>query len=109
MYAIRSYYAGGFSGISNIYALDVASHNVSQMTNARFGADYVAASPSSGIQYFSNYTSDGYKLSEYKAHMAKPLETVLNLSNNFAAQLRPQFGTPVDFSVQPQDTRNNFV
>jgi len=55
---------GSFSGIENIYAIDLESNQISQVTSAEFGAVNADLSPNGKKIVYSNYSSTGYSLVE---------------------------------------------
>jgi len=55
---------GSFSGIENIYALELKSTAVFQVTSAEFGASNADLSPDGKKIVYSNYSSSGYGLAE---------------------------------------------
>ena len=57
---------GSYSGIQNIYALNLANKKVFQVTSAEFGAANARLSPDGKKIVYSNYTSSGYGLVEMK-------------------------------------------
>lgn len=56
----RIYFGGTFSGIDNIYCLDLEAKETYQVTSANFGAFYPQLSDDAKILYYSNYTAHGY-------------------------------------------------
>ena len=58
------FYSAGYSGIENIYALQIASRQVFQVTSVRFGAFEPTVSPDGKKLIYSNYTAFGYELAE---------------------------------------------
>ena len=75
-------YNGSYSGIENIYAIDVASLKVFQVTSALYGATNAELSKKSDKIVYSDYSSDGYRLAETGFNPAawKPLEQVSDYS-----------------------------
>ncbi len=59
----RIYFSGSFSGIDNIYAIDLEDKDKYQLTSVKFGADYPSVSDDGKEIIFSNYSSDGFALS----------------------------------------------
>jgi Tol biopolymer transport system component len=55
---------GSFSGIENIYAVDLKGNEVFQVTSAAYGASNADLSPDGGKIVYSNYSSSGYHLVE---------------------------------------------
>jgi hypothetical protein len=58
----RIYFSGTFSGIDNIYCLDMAEKKSYQVTSERFGAFYPQISADGKTLLYSRYTSNGYKI-----------------------------------------------
>ena len=71
-------YHSTYSGIDNIYALDLTTNKKYQVTSSRFGAYDVCISPLKDKLLVSDYTSSGYNLLEMKLNPAKwlPFEQV---------------------------------
>jgi len=55
-------FTGSYTGIDNIFALDLKTKNLFQVTSARFGATDAEFSKDGKTLYYSNYTSDGYEI-----------------------------------------------
>jgi len=55
---------GSYSGIENIYAINLKSHDIFQVTSAEFGASNAALSQDGKKIVFSNYSSTGFNLAE---------------------------------------------
>ncbi len=58
------YYTSSLTGTDNIFCKSLNTGETTQITSVPFGADYVSAADSSLL--FSNYFSDGYRVSEQK-------------------------------------------
>ena len=65
-YAIGSFvfFNGAFTGIDNIFALNLETGKVYQVTNARFGAVDIEASSDRKHLAYSDYNSMGYQIAE---------------------------------------------
>jgi len=72
----RVFFNGTFSGIDNIYCLDVSSGETFQFSSSRFGAFQPGISLDGKKVFYSNYTSKGFKIAELSMEegMWKPLE-----------------------------------
>jgi len=72
----RIYFNGTFSGIDNIYCLDLKQEQSYQVTSARFGAFYPQLSGDGKVLYYSNYSSLGHGIASMKVDdgLWKPLE-----------------------------------
>jgi len=55
-------FSSDFSGVDNIYSLDLKSKTITEIASVAFGADYPIVSKSGGQLLFSNYSSAGYQL-----------------------------------------------
>ena len=55
-------YQASYNGIDNIYALSLDTHEVFQVTSARFGASDANVLTNQSAIIYSNYTSDGYEI-----------------------------------------------
>jgi hypothetical protein len=55
------YFSGTFSGIDNIYCLELQGNQVYQVTSARFGAYQPSVSKDGKTLHYANYTSRGYE------------------------------------------------
>jgi len=53
---------GSFSGIDNIFAFELPTGKLYQVTSSRFGATDATVSPDGKKIYYSNYTSNGYDI-----------------------------------------------
>lgn len=58
------YYGSPYSGIDNIYALDLDTKQRYQVTSRKFGAFYPSVSPDGKKLAFSDYTVDGFDVVE---------------------------------------------
>jgi hypothetical protein len=58
------YFSAGFSGIDNIYALQVETEKIYQVTSVRFGAYEPTVSENGEKLLYSHYTPTGYELAE---------------------------------------------
>jgi len=76
----RIYFSGTYSGIDNIYCLDLKNQTTYQVTSTRFGAFYPQLSKDGSVLYYSNYTSRGYGVASLNVEdgVWKPLEDVRN-------------------------------
>jgi hypothetical protein len=60
------YFSADFSGIDNLYALDLEDKKITEVASVPYGADYPAISDDKKLLVFSNYSSDGYQLGVLK-------------------------------------------
>jgi hypothetical protein len=72
----RIYFGGTFSGIDNIYCLDLKEKQSYQVTSARFGAFYPQLSRDGKVLYYSNYSAMGNGIASMPVEegLWKPLE-----------------------------------
>ena len=57
-------FTGSFSGIENIYAVQISNKAIFQVTSARFGACNADLSPNGSKIVYSDYSSGGYSLAQ---------------------------------------------
>lgn len=84
-------FTADFSGVDNLYTLNLVSKSIRQVASVRFGADYPAVSPSGKIILFSNYTADGYQLATLpNSGTGKKIQNIqlqpVRLAENLASQ-----------------------
>ncbi|MCK4661396.1 MAG: hypothetical protein KAT68_00915 [Bacteroidales bacterium] len=65
------YYSASYSGIDNIYALDINSKETFQVTSVKFGATNPDISPDNKYLIFSDYSSSGYNVSKIELDKTK--------------------------------------
>jgi hypothetical protein len=53
-------FTAAFTGIDNIFAIDINTKEIKQVTSSRFGATDAAVSSDGKTLYYSDYTSNGY-------------------------------------------------
>jgi hypothetical protein len=65
-YAVGKYvfFNGAFTGVDNVFALNVDNKKIYQVTNAHFGAVDIDASPDRKHLAYSDYNSQGYRIAE---------------------------------------------
>ncbi len=94
------FFTSAQSGIDNIVAFNLSSKELSQLTEAKFGADYGV--PVKNKLIYSNYTSDGYKTVETSDTCLKNLVITTEqrtTSNHLADQLADQELGKIDFTA----------
>ncbi len=76
----RVYFSGTFSGIDNIYCLDMATKETCQVTSERFGAFYPQISADGKTLFYSRYTSNGYRIAGLPVDegLWKPLDQAMD-------------------------------
>jgi len=84
------YFHAGLHGKDNIYAIDLESKAVFQLTQAKNGAFSPALKD--GKLYFSNYTSEGYKIAVAPLDKSKwiPLDEIEDVSIHYYAPVVAQ-------------------
>jgi Tol biopolymer transport system component len=71
-------FSGDYSGIQNLYAIDTLTKNIFQIISSRFGALDPDLSADRKTMLYSDYTANGYRISETKTDSLKwiPLEKI---------------------------------
>jgi len=92
------YFTADFSGIDNIYALNLESKTLKCIASVPFGADFSCISNRNNNLIFSNYTSNGYQLASISAQNKRSMEIVSDIqlvTDSLANRLSKQeFGIP---------------
>jgi hypothetical protein len=72
----RIYFGGTFSGIDNIYCLDLKQNETYQLTSAHFGAFYPHLSADAKVLYYSSYSALGNQVASMPVEQGlwKPLD-----------------------------------
>ncbi len=94
-------FSADFSGIDNLYSLDIDSKTIAQIVSVPFGADYPSASKSGNQLFFSNYNSTGYQLATIDLQDKTDKKYVRNIqlgTNHLADNLAIQEKGIPDFS-----------
>lgn len=80
---------GAWTGIQNIFLLDVQTKAITQLTSSRFGAKDAAYHPKTDRLIYTDYTSDGFQIVEANTSSAinSPLDNTENCSNHLAEEL----------------------
>ncbi|MBN2891341.1 MAG: hypothetical protein JXL97_05705 [Bacteroidales bacterium] len=67
-----------YSGITNIYALNIETKNIFQVTSRKFAANQTVVSPENKKIYFTDYNLNGFDIAkmEYKPENWKKLENI---------------------------------
>ncbi|HBL76977.1 MAG: hypothetical protein A2W90_19605 [Bacteroidetes bacterium GWF2_42_66] len=90
----KLYFIGSYSGIDNIYAIDLSDKSKYQLSSVKFGANYPAVSEAGTEIIFSNYSSDGFALAKMdnQPDNWKKLTTFpdkkFELAENLSAQMK---------------------
>ncbi|TAL30659.1 MAG: hypothetical protein EPN93_19490 [Spirochaetes bacterium] len=100
------YYGSPFSGIDNIYAVEIATRRVWQVTSRKFGAYNPALSPDGKILLFNDVTARGYMAARQELDPAAwiPLEKVEKRSvDYFAPLIRQEAGSSILKDIPNQE------
>lgn len=91
-----------YNGIDNIYRLNIQG-NITQLTEAAFGAFYPSFDEASQQLIFSNYQLNGYDIAElHKKDFAEtPQAELKNHFIDYAKPLIAKEGDPIDFNKIP--------
>jgi hypothetical protein len=94
------YFTGTYAGKDELYSLHIASGEVKRLVTARFGLDYPALTQDSKKLIFSDYTSNGYRLSSLDTDKisADYICNVTKVNNELADKLALQEPGIVNFS-----------
>lgn len=98
--------SGTWSGIDNIYKLDIENGELHKIVSAKFGAIDATINPAGTQLLYSDYTADGYrlKISSVDDLMLLPISEVQNYSPAFHKVLKSQESTIVS---RPNIPRSN--
>ena len=94
-------FSADFSGVDQLYALDLETKKIHQIVTVRFGANYPTAPNSANQVYFSNYTADGFQLAKFKLHNINTPKEINNIQlqqDSLAVKLASQEKGIPDFS-----------
>ncbi len=99
-------FKGGFNGIDNIYAVDIKSRNVYQVTSSRYGSFDPSISKDGKYLLYADYTSGGYKAvsSVLDTSLWIPLSAVKDYSVKWHNMLAQQEGKNIQTSSIPENT-----
>jgi len=95
-------YAGDYSGIENIYAIDTASKKISQVTSSRFYSKDPCLTRDRKTLIYSDYSSDGLRVVETKIDSNRwvPIERIRDTSIKLYSSLVQQEQTNIQDSVR---------
>lgn len=92
-------FSADFSGIDNLYSLNIKSKTITQIASVPFGADYPAVSKSGNQVFFSNYNSDGYQLANIQVKSnSQKIKNIQLVTDHLAENLAVQEKGVPDFS-----------
>jgi hypothetical protein len=93
-------FTAAYTGIDNIFALDIHSREIRQVTSSRFGATDAMVSNDGETLIYSDYTSDGYQV----VYRNWKLETGnWKLSDNYHFALADTLALQENFIFNPED------
>lgn len=97
------YFTASYSGIQNVYAMDLDSHEIYQAGSSRFGTSEVALSSDGKKLLGSDYTAKGYNIAEINIDRSSwiPLDRVKNNSVHLADEIAGKENKPVESSEVP--------
>jgi len=97
---------GSYSGIENIYAINLKSYEIFQVISAEFGANNADLSPDGKKIVYSNYTANGYGLAEtvFNPALWKKLSETVDLSPSLYKFLVKEEGSIADTTIVPGAT-----
>jgi len=103
------FFTSAYTGIDNIFALDLKTKKLLQVTSARFGATDATSSPDGTKFYYSNYTANGYEIvsSKLEPGTLEPWNNGTlepwNPENNHIYKLAEQLADQEDFIFKSED------
>ncbi len=97
-------FAGSYSGIDNLYVLDIPSKRISKISSVTFGLTDPLFSPDGNKALFANYTSDGFEIAELSllSENWQPLERVRNNDLKLYETIAEQDGQILDPEKIPE-------
>ncbi len=89
-------FKGHFNGIDQIFAIDLSSKKIKELTNAAYGAFNPSLNESADSLYFNNYLADGYHIAKIKIKPFNELEDLkeANYFINYFEPLKSQENKP---------------
>jgi len=104
----RVIFVGAYSGVDNLFSLDVKTREISMISSVKFGAIDPQPSDDGQSIIFSNYTSNGFEISKINLSEIKPipLSQVNDNSVKLYQTLADQEGTILDPSKIPTGQHN---
>ncbi|MFL5728212.1 MAG: hypothetical protein ACJ75J_01890 [Cytophagaceae bacterium] len=100
----RLYYHGIYSGIDNIYEMEIASGKIRQLSSSRFGAFDPEISRDGKKLYYSDYSAMGFNVASMNLEEAlgTPVENIENNSVKLYKAIAAQEKGVVNFDSLPQ-------
>ena len=78
----RVYFGSPHSGLDNVYALDLATRTIAQVTSRSLGAMWPSVAPDGGRLVFSDYSIDGNDVAEMPLDPVRLRQILINLLGN---------------------------
>lgn len=97
----RIIFSADFSGIDNLYSLNLQSKKITPVASVPFGADYPSVNKAGNQLVFSNYNSDGYQLASIQLldkNKNKEIKDIQLATDHLAENLVAQEKGVPDFS-----------
>ena len=85
----KVYYSATYTGINNIFAVDITSKEITQITSSRFGAFQPAVSPSGNKLVYSDYSAMGYSIKEVTLNENNSALSTKSLDNSIIEYYKP--------------------
>ncbi len=100
------YYIGAYSGIDNLYVIDMTTRKTYQATSSRYGLTDPALSPDGKEVLYSDYSADGYQLVKHVIDSSQwiPLPDVVNSSVKLYESVAQHESGVLDFYKTGQTT-----
>ena len=101
---------GSYSGIENVYAVDLSDNNVYQVSSSGFGACNADRSPNGNKIVYSEYSSNGYHLAQadFNPSLWKKLDQIEDFSPSlYKYMVKEEAGAAMN--VLPQSTLSHSV
>jgi hypothetical protein len=95
------FFSSDFSGVDNIYCLNLINKKITEIASVPFGADYPAISKNGSKIVFSNYSSNGYQLGSLNLNFTAKNREIQNIqlkTDSLAEVLADQEPGIPDFS-----------
>ncbi len=96
-------FVGSWSGIDNLYLLNIQSKGISKISSAQFGVTDPLFSEDGNTAIFANYTSDGFEIAETSllSENRQPLEKVRDSDIKLYQAIAEQEGQILDSAKIP--------
>lgn len=99
IYKNHVFFVAAYSGINNIYATDIQTKNIFQVTSSAYGAADPAVSDDGRELIYADYTADGYRpvKTDINPNDWIPLENVTDYSDRLYQSLKTSGSQVIDF------------